>query len=98
MKPLIVCLSYHHNNTQRIAEVIAKVLDAKIATPQQTNPEELQQHNLVGFGSGIDSGKHYEVMLDFVDMLARGDRQESIHLFNQCDYRRRKSLQRPQGA
>ena len=42
MKSLIVCYSHHHNNTQKIAEVIAKVLDAQIKTPQQTNPEELQ--------------------------------------------------------
>lgn len=69
MKPLIVCHSYHHNNTQKIAQVIAEVLDAKIATPQQTNPEELQQYDLIGVGSGIDSGKHYKVVLDFADML-----------------------------
>ena len=50
MKSLIVCFSYHHNNTQKIAEVFAEVLDAQVKTPQQTNPEELQQFDLVGFG------------------------------------------------
>jgi flavodoxin len=69
MKSLIVCLSHHHNNTQKIAEVMAIVLDAKIETPQQTNPEELQQYDLVGFGSGIDSDSHYKVLLDFADKL-----------------------------
>lgn len=57
MKSLIVCLSYHHNNTQKIAEAMAKILDAQVKTPQQTNPEDLQHYDLVGFGSGIDSGK-----------------------------------------
>ena len=42
MKTLLVVYSYHHNNTQKIAEVFAKVLDAKIITPQQTNPKELK--------------------------------------------------------
>src|SRR4030066_588523 len=69
MKSVIVCFSYHHNNTQKIAEVIAEVLDAKIETPQQTSPEELQQYDLVGFGSGIDSGKHYKPLLDFAQRL-----------------------------
>jgi flavodoxin len=38
----LVVYSYHHNNTQKVAEVFAKVLDAEIKTPQQTNQEELQ--------------------------------------------------------
>ncbi len=69
MKSLLVLFSYHHNNTEKIANVIAKVLDAQIKTPQQTNPKELQQFALVGFGAGIDSGKHYKELLDFADAL-----------------------------
>ena len=69
MKALIVCFSYHHNNTQKIAEVMAKVLDAQIGTPQQTNPEELQQYDLVGFGSGIYSYQHDKSLLDLADKL-----------------------------
>jgi len=69
MKSLLVLYSYHHNNTEKIANVFAKVLDAKIGTPQQVSPEELQGYDLVGFGSGIDSGKHYKVLLDFADKL-----------------------------
>ena len=40
MKSLIVVYSYHHNNTKKVAEVMAKVLDAHINTPQQTDPED----------------------------------------------------------
>jgi flavodoxin len=39
MKTLVVVYSYHHNNTQKIAEVFAKVLDAQIVTPQQTDKQ-----------------------------------------------------------
>ena len=70
---LIVLYSYHHNNTEKIAKVIAKVLNAQIKTPQQTNPQELQESNIVGFGAGIDSGKHYKPLLDFADNLAQVD-------------------------
>ena len=69
MKCKLIVYSYHHNNTQKIAETMAKVLDAEIQTPQQTNPEELQKYDLVGFGAGIDSGKHYKVLLDYVEKL-----------------------------
>jgi flavodoxin len=51
MKSLLIVYSYHHNNTEKIAEVIAKTINSVIKTPQQTNPTE-------GFGSGIDSDKH----------------------------------------
>jgi flavodoxin len=69
LKCLIVVYSYHHKNTQKVAEVFAKMLDAEIKTPQQTNPEELQHYDLVGFGSGIDTGKNYSELLDFASKL-----------------------------
>ena len=53
MKSLLVLYSYHHHNTEKIAKVFAKVLDAEIKTPQEIKPEELQDYDLVGFGSGI---------------------------------------------
>jgi len=69
MKCLIVVYSYHHHNTQKIAEVFGKVLDAQVKSPQQTNPEEVLNYDLVGFGSGLDTGKHYREILDFADKL-----------------------------
>ena len=69
MKSLLVLYSYHHNNTEKIAKVFAKVLDSQIKTPQQVEPEQLQQYDLVGFGAGIDSGKHYKPILDLADKL-----------------------------
>jgi flavodoxin len=69
MKSLLVLFSYHHNNTEKIANVFAKVLDAQIKTPQQINPEELQEYGLVGFGSGIYGAKHHKLLLDLADKL-----------------------------
>ena len=69
MKSLLVLYSYHHNNTEKIANVFAKVLDAPIKTPQQINPEELQEYSLIGFGSGIYSEKHHKFLLDLADKL-----------------------------
>jgi flavodoxin len=69
MKSLLVLYSYHHNNTEKIANVFAKVLDAQIKSPQQINPEELQEYSLIGFGSGIYGEKHHKLLLDLADNL-----------------------------
>ena len=66
---MIILVSYHHNNTQKIAEVIAKVINAEIKTPQQINLEELNQYDLVGFGSGIYFWKHHKDLLELAEKL-----------------------------
>ena len=71
VKTLPILYSYHHMNTEKVAKVFAKVLDAQILTPQQVNPEELQEYDFIGFGSGIDSGKHCKELLDLADVLPR---------------------------
>jgi flavodoxin len=68
-RSLLVLVSYHHNNTQKIAKVFAAVLDSQIRTPQEIGPEELQQYDLIGFGSGIYDGKHHRDLLDLADRL-----------------------------
>ena len=78
MKSLLVVFSYHHNNTDKVANVFAEVLDAQIKTPQQVNPEELQQYSLIGFGVGIDSGKHYKPLLDFAGRLPQVANQKAF--------------------
>ncbi len=69
MKCLLVVYSYHHNNTLKVAKVFAGILDAPILTPQELNPEALQECTLVGFGSGIYGEKHHKYLLDLVDGL-----------------------------
>lgn len=78
VKCLLVVFSYHHNNTQKVAEVMARMLDAEIRAPQQISPEELQKFDLVGFGAGIDSGKHYRALLDFADKLPQVDNKSAF--------------------
>lgn len=78
MKCLLIVYSYHHNNTRKIAETMAKVLAAEIKTPQQTQPEEPRKYDLVGFGAGIDSGKHYKVLLDYAERLPQVDNKNAF--------------------
>jgi flavodoxin len=78
MKSLLVLFSYHHNNTEKIANVFAKVLNAQIKKPQQINPEELQEYSLIGFGSGIYGAKHHEYLLDLADKLPQATNKKAF--------------------
>jgi flavodoxin len=69
MKSIIVLYSYHHHNTEKIAKVIAEVLNAQIKMPQQIKSEELKEYDLIGFGSGIYSAKHHKFLFDLADNL-----------------------------
>jgi flavodoxin len=71
MKSLIVLFSFHHQNTEKVAQVLARVLDAQIRKPRQVAPEELQKYDLVGFGSGIYSDQHHRSLLDLADRLPK---------------------------
>jgi len=71
MKSLLVLYSYHHNNTQKIANVFTQVLKAQIKTPKQINLQELQNYNLIGFGSGIYGAKHHKSLLNLADKLLK---------------------------
>ena len=69
VKSLVVVFSYHHRNTEKIAGVIADVLAAPVKTTQQVLRDEIQEYDLVGFGSGIYSATFHPSVLDLVDRL-----------------------------
>ena len=69
MKTLVICFSYHHKNTAKIALALAGILNAEIKTPSEVDPNGLSEYDLVGFGSGIYFGKHHKTLLDLADKL-----------------------------
>jgi len=70
IKSLVIVFSYHHNNTEKIANTCANVLGAQVKTPQQVKPEEIAGYDLVGFGSGIYSATFDHSVLDLADRLS----------------------------
>jgi flavodoxin len=78
MKSLVIVYSYHHRNTERIAQVIANVLDAPVKKPDEVNPEEILEYGLIGFGSGIYHGRHHESLLSLAERMPQG---RSAHVF-----------------
>lgn len=71
MKSIIIVDSYHHNNTLKVANAFAKVLSCEVISPQQAESRDLEQYEIIGFGSGIDSGRHYKSVLDLADRLSQ---------------------------
>ncbi len=66
---LVIVYSYHHNNTEKIADVIANTLGADVKHPDEITGEDTGSYNLIGFGAGIDSGKHYAPLIGIVKAL-----------------------------
>jgi flavodoxin len=83
IKSLLVLYSYHHKNTEAVAKVLAGVLGAKIVTPREVSAAELAGYDLVGFGGGIDSGRHYAPILDLADRLPPVDAKKAF-IFSTC--------------
>jgi len=69
VRTLVVVYSYHHGNTETVAKTIAGALGAAVVSPHEVSPGDVAAYDLVGFGSGIDSGKHYAPLLDLADRL-----------------------------
>lgn len=68
-KALVIVMSYHHHNTEKLARAIAEVLGAPFKTPHQVSAEELGEHDLIGFGSGIYSDRHHQSLLDCAERI-----------------------------
>jgi flavodoxin len=78
VKSLVIVFSYHHNNTEKIANACAKVLGAEVKTPQQVTPEEIAKYDLVGFGSGIYSATFDPSVLDLADRLPQASNRKAF--------------------
>lgn len=68
-KCLIVYYSYHHGNTKKVAEAMAQSVGAELCTAGEAGGKNLDDYAIIGFGAGIDRGKHYGALFDAVKKL-----------------------------
>ena len=70
-KALIILYSGSEGGARKLANVIAGEIDAFIFEPGESNdcPEDLEDYELIGFGSGIFSARHHPLLLEFAKKL-----------------------------
>ena len=68
-KSIIVVYSYHHKNTEKIAKAMAKAINSEAKYPEEFTVDTITEYDLIGFGAGIDSGRHYKEIIDFAESL-----------------------------
>jgi len=78
LKTLIIYESVHHGNTEKIAKVIANVLEAKLVRPKELDINTVAECDLIGFGSGIYMGRHHKSLLNIVDKLSSQKNKEAF--------------------
>jgi flavodoxin len=66
METLIIYKSVYQMNTEKVARAMAEAINADLRKVEEVKPTMLAEYDLIGFGSGIYKGKHYETLLDFV--------------------------------
>jgi flavodoxin len=69
MKSLIICTSIHHLNTKKVADSMAKVLKAKVVSPDKITTRLLSGYDVIGFGSGIYYSMHHESLFHMLNKI-----------------------------
>lgn len=78
MKAAIIYKSIHHGNTKKIAEVMAKVLEAELFDLKDVAPKIVKEYGLIGFGSGIYYGKPHKKLMAFVEELNSAENKKAF--------------------
>jgi flavodoxin len=66
---LIICASYHHENTKKIANAFSEAIRADVIEPIHFDESLLDDYDLIGFGSGIYNGEHHKMLINLVDKM-----------------------------
>ncbi|MCU0640801.1 MAG: flavodoxin family protein [Candidatus Margulisbacteria bacterium] len=69
MKTLIICASYHHQNTLKVARAMNEVLGGTIVAPADVDLSTLAGYDLIGFGSGAYNQFFHPSMLKLAAKL-----------------------------
>jgi flavodoxin len=69
MKTLIIYVSIHQANTQKIAKAMAGVLNATVLEPENVDVDTLKDYDLIGFGAGVYWGRFYKKLRNFIKKL-----------------------------
>jgi flavodoxin len=85
MKTLIIYVSIYQENTKKVAEAMAEVLDASILEPEDVRLDTLSEYDLIGFGSGIYWGRFYKMLRNFIKELPNFQNKKAF-IFGTCGH------------
>ena len=66
-KAVIIYASMHHGNTRRLVEAIADRYDIDKIDATKHQQSDLSEYDLIGFASGVDFGKFYNSVENFLE-------------------------------
>jgi len=80
MKSIVIYESVHHNNTEKVAKVIADEIDAELVNVRKFDElgKNLEDYDLVGFGSGIFFSKVHKNIRKFLDNIDGMNNQKTF--------------------
>ncbi len=78
MKGLIIYASYHHKNTEKIAQIIGSVLEIKIVNFLDLDKNQIKDFDLIGFGSGVYLSKFHKGLINLVKNLPYSENKKAF--------------------
>ena len=66
-RAVIIYASTHHGSTKKLADAIADRYDVHLIDATKQYSADLSEYDLIGFGSGIDFGKFYDSVEQFLN-------------------------------
>ena len=78
MSILIIYHSEHHGNTKKIADAMGEEPDTVVCSAEDVNLEDLDKHDIIGFGSGVYNGRLHNKLPEILDKLEYQDGKRSF--------------------
>jgi len=82
VKALIVYVSLHHQNTEKVAREMAAAIGADCRHPDDVDRDSIASYELIGLGSGIYFSSHHRDLLNFVNGLEKLLRHKRVFIFS----------------
>lgn len=78
MRVLIIYHSEHHQNTEKIARTMATKIEAEFKEAKDVNTEDINNHDILGFGSGVYNGRLHKDLSEIIDNIPYQDNKKSF--------------------
>ncbi|MGZ8887674.1 MAG: flavodoxin family protein [Nitrososphaeraceae archaeon] len=78
MRVLIIYHSEHHQNTEKIAKAMAAKIGADVRNSKDVNPIDINNYDIIGFGSGVYRGRLHSEISDIIDNLTYQNNKKSF--------------------